>query len=140
MTGVGQRLGSGGPYEERWGYSRVVRVGPLAVTAGCTSIRDGVVVGVNDPAVQARTAITTGLQALAEVGLGPEHVIQTRMYLTDLLYADAVGAVHGEIFGDIRPVSSMLGVTALADPQMLFEIELTAWAPLVRPGSGAPAS
>jgi len=128
MPGTGDRRGSGGPWEEWYGYSRVVRVGPLAVTAGCTSVVDGVVQSPGDAAEQARLALRTGLVALAEVGLGPEDVINTRMSIVSRDDATAVGTVHGEVFGDIRPAATMVVVAGLVDPAMLVEVELTAWA------------
>ncbi|HEY5878957.1 MAG TPA: Rid family hydrolase [Nakamurella sp.] len=128
MPGIGDRRGSGGPWEHWYGYSRVVRVGPLAVTAGCTSVVDGVVRATGDAGEQARIALRAGLAALAEVGLRPEHVINTKMSIVSRLDADAVGTVHGEVFGEIRPAATMVVVAGLVDPAMLVEVELTAWA------------
>jgi len=128
VPGVGDRRGSGGPWEQWYGYSRVVRVGPLAVTAGCTSVVDGVVRATGDAGEQARIALRTGLAALAEVGLRPETVINTRVWIVNRLDANAVGTVHGEVFGEIRPAATMVVVAGLVDPAMLVEVELTAWA------------
>ena len=128
MPGVGDRRGSGGPWEQWYGYSRVVRVGPLAVTAGCTAVVDGVVQAAGDAGEQARIAFRAGLAALAEVGVGPEQVVNTKMSIVDRDDADAVGSVHGEVFGDIRPAATMVVVAGLVDPAMLVEVELTAWA------------
>lgn len=125
---VGDRRGSGGPYEDRWGYSRVVRVGPLALTAGCTAVVDGHVTGIGDAGAQATMALRVALEALAGVGLAAGQVIACRMFVTDLTQADAVGRAHAAVFGETRPVASMIGVAALADPDMLVEVELTAWA------------
>ena len=127
MAGVGDRRGSGGPYEDRYGYSRVVRVGPLAMTAGCTSVVDGVVEGVGDAGLQARIAIGAGLAALSAVGVRPEEVVATRMSITDRAFAEDVGLAHGEIFGTIRPAATMVVVAGLIDPLMLVEVELTAY-------------
>jgi enamine deaminase RidA (YjgF/YER057c/UK114 family) len=128
MPGIGDRRGSGGPWEEWYGYSRVVRVGPLAVTAGCTAVVDGVVQAVGDAGEQARIAFRTGLAALAEVGVSPEQVVNTKVSIVDRVDANAVGSVHGEVFGDIRPAATMVVVAGLIDPTMLVEVELTAWA------------
>jgi enamine deaminase RidA (YjgF/YER057c/UK114 family) len=129
VTGV-QRYGSGGPYEASVGYSRVVVAGPVAATAwtaGCTSIVDGEVVGVGDPYVQARTAFGTALAALDRAGFTAGDVVQTRMYVVDVAAAsDAVGRAHGEVFGDVRPAATMVGVAALIDPRLLVEVELVA--------------
>jgi enamine deaminase RidA (YjgF/YER057c/UK114 family) len=124
---VGERRGSGGPYEEQFGYSRVVRVGPLAMTAGCTSIVDGVVQAVGDAGRQAEIAFGTALSALAEVGVGPESVVATRMSIVDVADADAVGSAHFVAFDDVRPVATMVVVAGLIDPAMLVEVEVTAW-------------
>jgi enamine deaminase RidA (YjgF/YER057c/UK114 family) len=128
MPGIGDRRGSGGPWEEWYGYSRVVRVGPLAVTAGCTAVVDGVVQAVGDAGEQARIAFRAGLAALAEVGVSPEQVVNTKVSIVDRVDANAVGSVHGEVFGDIRPAATMVVVAGLIDPAMLVEVELTAWA------------
>ena len=128
MAGVGERHGSGGPWEDRFGYSRVVRVGPLALTAGCTAVIDGVVEGVGDAGLQARIAIGSALAALAGVGIRPEEVVASRLSITDRGFADEVGLAHGEIFGTIKPAATMVIVQGLLDPQMLVEVELTAWA------------
>ena len=103
-------------------------MGPLAVTAGCTSVVDGVVRAVGDAGEQARIAFDTALAALAEVGLGPQHVVNTRVSIVDRADANAVGGMHGEVFGDVRPAATMVVVAGLVDPAMLVEVELTAWA------------
>ena len=125
---IGDRRGSGGPYEERFGYSRVVRVGPLAMTAGCTAVVDGAVAAAGDAGAQARIALGVALSALAEVGVGPECVVATRMSIVDAAESDAVGVAHGAVFGAIRPAATMVVVAGLIDPAMLVEVELTAWA------------
>lgn len=128
MSGIGVRRGSVGPGQDWYGYSEVVRVGPLAVTAGRTSVVDGVVQAPDDAAGQARIAFRAGLAALAEVGLGPEHVIGTRVFVVDRADAIAVGTVHGEVFGDVRPAATLVVVAGLVDPAALVEVEFTAWA------------
>jgi enamine deaminase RidA (YjgF/YER057c/UK114 family) len=124
---VGQRVGSGGPYEERYGYSRVVRVGPLVVTAGCTAVVDGVVQATGDAGAQARIALGTAVRALADVGAGPEDVVSARMSIVDAADADAVGLAHREILGAVRPAATMVVVAGLIDSAMLVEVELAAW-------------
>lgn len=124
---VGERRGSGGPYEDRYGYSRVVRVGPMAMTAGCTAVVDGAVQAHGDPAAQAAIAFRIALEALAGVGIGPECVVCTRMSIVDVADADAVGLAHSAVLGHVRPVATMVVVAGLIDPAMLVEVELTAW-------------
>jgi enamine deaminase RidA (YjgF/YER057c/UK114 family) len=128
VAGVGERHGSGGHWEDRFGYSRVVRVGPLALTAGCTAFVNGVLEGIGDPGLQARIAIGTALAALTGVGVRPEEVVASRMSITDRSFAEDVGLAHEEIFGTIKPVATMVIVQGLLDPEMLVEVELTAWA------------
>ncbi|MFF5172116.1 Rid family hydrolase [Micromonospora sp. NPDC000089] len=121
------RLGSGGPWEAVYGYSRVVRAGSSAWTAGCTSTVDGEVAHVGDAAAQTAQALRIGLAALAEVGVEPAHVVRTRMYVTDRLYADEVGRAHNAVLGAVRPAATLVVVAALLHPDHLVEIELEAY-------------
>ncbi|MGI5519536.1 RidA family protein [Micromonospora sp. CA-259024] len=121
------RLGSGGPWEQRYGYSRVVRAGDRAWTAGCTATVDGRVVHVGDAAAQTAQALRIGLAALAEVGVGPGDVVRTRMYVTDRLHADEVGRAHNAVFGTVRPAATLVLVAGLLDPEHLVEVELEAY-------------
>lgn len=121
------RLGSGGPWENAYGYSRVVRIGDWAVTAGCTATVDGAVVHVGDAAAQTVTALRIALQALAEVGATPADVVRTRMYVTDRAYADEVGRAHRTVFGSVRPVATMVLVAGLLHPDHLVEVEVEAY-------------
>ncbi|QDY09772.1 RidA family protein [Micromonospora sp. HM134] len=127
--GTVTRLGSGGPWEARYGYSRVVRAGRSAWTSGCTSTVDGVVTHVGDAAAQTAQALRIGLSALAEVGAGPTDVVRTRMYVTDRLFVDEVGRAHQAVFGAVRPAATMVVVAGLLDPDHLVEIELEAHLP-----------
>lgn len=128
MTGPAvQRWGSGGPWEEKYGYSRVVRAGNLLLTAGCTATVDGAVTGIGDPRAQALTAFGIALDALAGAGAAVSDVIRTRMYVTDAAYADAVAGAHGEIFGSVRPVATLVVVAGLLDPAHLVEVEVEAY-------------
>jgi len=124
-----ERFGSGGPWEELYGYSRVVRAGDLVLTAGCTSTVDGVVTGVGDAYAQARTALEIALAALRRVGAEFADVVRTRIYITDRANADAVGRAHGEIFGAVRPAATMIIVAGLLHPDMLVEFDVEAYAP-----------
>lgn len=125
MTGADRpgRISSGGPYEEIFGYSRAVVAGPWVLVSGCTSVVDG-----DDTAAQARTALRTALDALRRAGLDAADVVRTRMYVTDIAAdGDAVGRVHAEFFGAVRPAATMVEVSALIDPRMRVEIDLTAY-------------
>lgn len=79
-----------------------------------------------DPGSQARRCLEIMLQALAEAGGGPEHVVRTRTYITDAAHGDAVGEAHGEVFADVRPASTMVVVAGLLDPTWVVEMELEA--------------
>lgn len=127
MPGI-ERVASGGPWEARFGYSRAVRAGDLVLVAGTTAIdEDGVVRGIGDAAAQTAFVLDRIEAALARAGARLEQVVRTRMYVTDVSWAEEVGRVHGERFGAHRPASTMVGVAALLDPRMLVEIEATAY-------------
>jgi enamine deaminase RidA (YjgF/YER057c/UK114 family) len=129
MGGV-ERHGSGGPYEARVGYSRVIRAGDLVVVAGTTALMpDGVIAGLGDPYVQAQQTIENVASALARVGASLADVIRTRVFLVDTAHFDGFARAHGEAFADIRPVNTTVIVAELADPRMLIEIEVDAWMP-----------
>lgn len=113
------------PYESTIGFSRALRVGDLVVVSGTAPVwPDGEVDP--DPAAQAHRCLEIALGALAELGGRPEDVIRTRQYVVSADDADAVGAVHGEVFGHIRPASTMVVVAGLLDPRWRYEVELDA--------------
>ncbi len=122
-----QRFSSGTTWEPIVGYSRAVRVGDVVHVSGTTATGpDGRVVGVGDPAVQMRQALENVRIALAGVGARLEHVVRTRIYVTDISRWEAIGRVHGDVFADIRPATSMIEIRRLIDPEMLVEIEAEA--------------
>jgi enamine deaminase RidA (YjgF/YER057c/UK114 family) len=123
-----ERHGSGVEYESIAGYSRVVRAGSHVWVAGCTATtEDGVIAGPGDPYVQAQQTLSNLEAALAMVGGRLEDVVRTRMYVTDISQWEAVARAHGEVFGDIRPATAMVEVSALIDPRMMVEIEADAF-------------
>jgi enamine deaminase RidA (YjgF/YER057c/UK114 family) len=125
-----ERHGSGGPWEPVVGYSRVVKAGPIVEVAGCTAVdAEGHIVGGSSVYDQARQALANVVTALAMVGAKPEHVIRTRLFITEITRWKDLGRAHGEVFGDIRPVTAMYGISALLDPRMLVEIEASAYLP-----------
>jgi enamine deaminase RidA (YjgF/YER057c/UK114 family) len=127
MGGV-ERHGSGGPYEARVGYSRVIRAGDLVVVAGTTALMpDGVIAGIGDPYLQAGQTIENIASALARVGGTLADVIRTRVFLVDTGHFEPFARAHGEAFADIRPVNTTVVVAELADPRMLIEIEVDAY-------------
>jgi enamine deaminase RidA (YjgF/YER057c/UK114 family) len=116
---------SGSPYESRYGFCRAVRVGDRVVVAGTAPIwPDGHVDP--DPGAQARRCLEIMINALEEAGGEPADVVRTRIYITDADHADAVGAAHGEVFGEIRPAATMVVVDGLLDSRWLVEMELEA--------------
>lgn len=128
MAAARRRVSSGSPYEPRIGFSRAVRAGNRVLVAGTAPIwPDGACDP--DPEVQARRCFEIILAALAELGAGPEHVVRTRMFLTDARHAEAVGRAHGAVFHEVRPVATMVVVAALLDPRWVVEIEAEAELP-----------
>ena len=125
MSSTRQRVASGSPFEGRIGFSRAVRVGDRVLVSGTAPVwPDGSCDP--DPAVQARRCLEIILTALQEAGATAEDVVRTRTYLASASDADAVGRVHGEIFGTTRPASTMIVVAELLDPRWLVEIEAEA--------------
>ena len=123
-----QRISSGGPWEDRYGYSRAVVVGDHVWVAGSTSVVDGVLVHEGDAGAQARTAFEIALASVEQAGFDRSDVVRTRMFVVDLpAHGDVVATVHGELFRDIRPASALIGVAALLDPRMLVEVEVEAF-------------
>jgi enamine deaminase RidA (YjgF/YER057c/UK114 family) len=119
-------LNSGSPWEGIVGYSRVVVRGDAAWVSGTTSAVGGVVRHPGDAAGQTREALATIAAALERAGFSLNDVVRTRMFVTDISRWEEVGRVHGEVFGDVRPASTMVQVSALIDPAMLVEIEADA--------------
>ena len=122
-----QNISSGSPLEPVFGYSRAVRVGNQVFVSGTTSVQaDGSVKGIGDAYVQSKTALETIQAALKEAGATFEDVVRTRIYVTDMRLLDDVAKAHAACFGDVRPASTGVEVTALARPEMLVEIEADA--------------
>lgn len=121
------KIGSGYPMEAEVGYSRAVRVGNRIVVAGTVaSDETGAVMAPGDPYGQAKYILLKIGRALAEAGASMEHVVRTRMFVTDITMAREFGKAHGEFFRDIRPAATMIEVKALVDPGFLIEIEVDA--------------
>jgi enamine deaminase RidA (YjgF/YER057c/UK114 family) len=120
-------ISSGGPWEAIAGYSRAVVVGDTCAVSGTTDAGpDGRSRHPGDMAAQARAVFEIIERALDEAGFSMADVIRTRMFLTDIARAPEVNAIHREVFGDIRPASTMVQVAALIDPSLLIEIEVDA--------------
>ena len=123
-----QNISSGAPWESIVGYSRAVRIGNHIWVAGTTATDENSnVVGVGDVAAQTSYALKKIGRALNEAGATFADVVRTRMFVTDISQWEIIGRVHGEIFGSIRPASTMVEVAKLIDPQHLIEIEVDAF-------------
>jgi enamine deaminase RidA (YjgF/YER057c/UK114 family) len=115
-----RNVSSGSAYESMVGYSRAVRTGPYVVVAGTTGAGE-------DITTQARDALRRIEIALQKVGASLADVVRTRMFVTDISQWQDVAAVHAEMFGDVRPVATMVEVAALISPELLVEIEVDAY-------------
>ena len=120
MSGDRRNVSSGSPFEAEVGYSRAVRIGPHVAVAGTTAPGDGM-------AAQTRGALHGIEVALGECGAALGDVVRTRMFVTDIGRWREVAAVHAEVFGEVRPVATMVEVSALIDPDLLIEIEVDAY-------------
>ncbi|MFI5981175.1 RidA family protein [Streptomyces sp. NPDC098789] len=122
-----RKISSGGPWEEAVGYSRAVALpNGLVLVSGCTSVVGGQITA-GGPYEQAMNSFKVALDALAQVGLGAEHVVRTRMYLTHARDVDEVGRAHKELFDAVRPAASLLIVSGFIDPSLVVEVEVEAY-------------
>lgn len=119
-------------YEGDYGFSRTISVDGFVIIGGTTSVTpEGVVVG-QTPREQTAEILRKLVHELERAGVTPGDVVQARVYVTDISRAHEVGLTFGEVFSEVRPLMTMVEVSALIDPRMQVEIELSAYR---RPGS-----
>ena len=122
-----QRISTGRKWESIVGYSRAVRVGDRIYVTGTTATDEaGEIVGVGDAYAQAVQTILNIESALRRFGVGLEHVVRTRMFVTDISRWEEYGLAHGKFFRDVMPATTMVEVSRLIDERMLIEIEADA--------------
>jgi enamine deaminase RidA (YjgF/YER057c/UK114 family) len=122
-----QKISSGAKWEAIVGYSRAVKVGNRIYVTGTTALGDdGEIVGLDDAYEQAKQCLRNIENALKRLGAGVEHIVRTRMYVTDISRWEEYGRAHGEFLGDVMPATTMVEVSRLIDARMLIEIEADA--------------
>src|ERR1043166_824958 len=122
-----ERISSGTKWESIVGYSRAVKVENRIYVTGTTALgADGELVGIGDAYEQAKQCLRNIEKALQRLGAGLQHVVRTRMFVTDISRWEEYGRAHGEFFHDIMPATTMVEVSGLIDSRMLIEIEADA--------------
>jgi enamine deaminase RidA (YjgF/YER057c/UK114 family) len=121
-----KNISSGAKWEDIVGYSRAVKIGNIVEISGTAPVDINKIIGIGNAYEQTKFCLHKIEKALLEAGATLKDVIRTRMFVTDISLWEEYGKAHGEFFKDIKPVTSMIEVKSLIDPQMLIEIEATA--------------
>lgn len=122
-----QRVFTGAPWEKTVGYCRAVRAGSHVYVSGTAPVNpDGTTHAPGDAYAQMKRCLEIASGALRELGAGPEHVVRTRMFVTDVKRWPEIGRAHAEVFGASPPATSMVEVRALIAPDMIVEVEIDA--------------
>jgi enamine deaminase RidA (YjgF/YER057c/UK114 family) len=127
---IHQKLSSGAVWESIVGYSRAVRAGNIIEVAGTTAVEEGKIVGIGSPYEQTKCILNKIKKSIEALGGDIQQVTRTRMFVTNIQDWQEIGRAHGEMFGDIRPVTTMVEVKALIDKDLLVEIEATVVIPV----------
>jgi enamine deaminase RidA (YjgF/YER057c/UK114 family) len=122
-----QHVSTGTPWEDIVGYSRAIRVGNIIEVSGTTAMDGGKLIGKDNVYEQAVFIFKKIEAALQQLGASLKDVVRTRMYVTDISKWELVAKAHGEVFKDIKPVTSMVEVSKLIEPELLVEIEVSAF-------------
>lgn len=117
---------TGAEWEDKVGYSRAVKYGNTLEISGTVAVKDGKLVGINDPYAQAKCILEIIGDVLKKAGGSYEDVIRTRIFVTDISQWEKVGKAHGEVFAHIKPATSMVEVSNLISPEFMVEIEVSA--------------
>ncbi|MET9952601.1 RidA family protein [Streptomyces sp. NPDC006339] len=129
MSDSVRKVVTGAPWEEQFGYSRAVELpNGTVLVSGCTSVIGGQIAD-GGPYEQTVNSFNVAFEALKRLGLGAEHVVRTRMYLTHARDVDEVGRAHKELFDAVRPAASMIIVSGFVDPRLVVEVEVEAYRP-----------
>ena len=122
-----RNISSGSAWEPKIGYSRAVVVGNRVIVSGTAPVAEGGgTAAPGDPYGQTKRCLEIILKALESAGASAKDVVRTRMFVTDISRWEEYGRAHGEVFGDIRPATTMVGVAALIEPDMMVEVEAEA--------------